>query len=195
MLIQIVLLFITLLILPGYFIYELWTGKETSKFKWLMKALYSSAFLLYVFLAGRWDWLSYYLRFVWVAIFAIALILSYRRVRALPFFATDRRSEWRSASGEGFTLFLFLGFLIVTARGYFHAKTPVHLAFPLRDGRYYIAHGGNSSLLNYHNQNRAQRFALDIVALNTAGTRTLGIYPSDVNRYVIFGKNIYSPCD
>jgi hypothetical protein len=62
MLIQILLLFITLLILPGYMIYELWKGREASKFKWLIKAFYSSAFLIYVFLAGRWDWLNYYLR-------------------------------------------------------------------------------------------------------------------------------------
>jgi hypothetical protein len=195
MFIQILLLFITLLILPGYIVYELWKGGENSKFKWLIKAFYSSAFLLYVFLAGRWDWLSYYLRFVWIAVLALALILSYRQVHALPFFATDRRSEWRGISSYVFTLLIFLGFLLVALRGYFYAEEPVRLTFPLRDGRYYVAHGGNSQLLNHHNPSPAQKYALDIVALNAAGTRVLGIYPSDVNKYVIFGKDIYSPCD
>ena len=127
MLIQITLLFVTLLLLPGYIVYELWMGKETSKFKWLIKALYSSAFLLYIFLAGRWDWLSYYLRYVWIAILILALIFSYRQVYAQPFFATDRRSEWRGISSYVFTLLIFLGFLLVAFRGYFYAEEPVRL--------------------------------------------------------------------
>jgi hypothetical protein len=132
---------------------------------------------------------------VWVAVLILALILSYRQVRALPFLASDRRSEWRGISSYVFTLLIFLGFLLVALRGYFYAEEPVRLTFPLRDGRYYVAHGGNSSLLNHHNPSPSQKYALDIVALNAAGTRVLGIYPSDVNKYVIFGKDIYSPCN
>jgi hypothetical protein len=193
--IQIIILFISLLVLPGYFIYELWKGQDTSKFKWLIKAAYSSAFLLYIFLAGRWDWLSYYLRFVWIGLLVLALVISSRRIQALPFFANHGQSLWQSMIGDGFTLLLFLSFLIVTVRGYFHTEEPVCLRFPLRDGRYYIAQGGNSQLINYHNRNRSQRYALDIVALNRAGIRALGIYPSDINKYVIFNSNVYSPCE
>ena len=145
--IQIIILFVRLLILPGYFIYELWKGQETSKFKWLIKALYSSAFLLYIFMAGRWDWLSYYLRFVWIIFLVLALFISYRRVHTLPLFVNQGQSLWRTMSGELVTLLLFLVFLIVTIRGYFYAEEPVRLTFPLRDGWYYVGQGGNILLV------------------------------------------------
>lgn len=195
MLIQIILLFTTHLIVPAYLLYELWKKPEASKFKWLMKGLYSTAFLLYIFLAGRWDWLSYYVRYLWILLLVLVLIISYQQVRSLPSFAGNRRSEWQGVGGYVFTLLIFLGFLVMTIRGYFYTDEPVSLTFPLRDGWYYVAQGGNSPLINYHNSNPAQQYALDIVALNAAGGRTSGIYPSDITRYVIFGKNVYSPCD
>jgi len=72
---------------------------------------------------------------------------------------------------------------------------PVHLAFPLHHGWYYVAQGGNSSRLNHHNTDRAQQYALDLVELNAAGIRAMGVYPSEVDRYVIFGETVHSPCD
>lgn len=195
MLIQITLLFATLLILPGYFIYALWRGQEKSQLEWFVKVLYTGAFLFYIFLAGRWDWLSYYLRFAWLALFAVALIISYRRIRDVPIFVSLDRPRWLGLGSNLIVLLLFLGALTITIRGYFYADQPVRLAFPLQDGRYYIGQGGNSSLLNYHNSNQAQQYALDIVAINAAGMRVRGIYPSDVERYVIFGDTVHSPCD
>jgi hypothetical protein len=194
MLIPIITSFVTLLILPGYFIYELWKGKEASKFRWVLKALYSSAFLLYLFLAGHWHWLSFYLRFIWLALLVAAIAISYWKVRETSFFIDSSR-KWQGTREYIFTLLVFLGFLAVVIRGYFYTDEPVRFTFPLRDGRYYVAHGGNSLLVNYHNVNRAQRYALDIVAIDATGLRARGVYPSDVSRYQIFGKRVYSPCD
>ena len=195
MLISIISVFLIHLILPGYFIYSLWRGQKGSKFKWLVQALYSSAFLLYIFLIGNWAWLSYYLRYAWLALLVVVLAISYRRIRHAPFYIHGSRSEWRSTGVELFILLVFVAFLLLTVRGYFYADEPVHLAFPLDEGWYYVGQGGNSSLLNYHNTNRTQQYALDILALNAAGLRALGIYPSDVNRYVIWGERVNSPCD
>lgn len=69
------------------------------------------------------------------------------------------------------------------------------LTFPLEGSVYYVAQGGNSTLLNYHNTNRAQKFALDVVELNAAATRAAGIYPSRSSRYAVFGAEIHSPCE
>lgn len=195
MLIQIIILFTTLLILPGYFIYALWRGQEKSQMEWLVKVLYTGAFLFYIFLAGRWDWLSYYLRFAWLALFAVALIISYRRIRDVPTLIPLDRQRWLGLASNLVVLLLFLGVLTITIRGYFYADQAVRLAFPLQNGRYYIGQGGNSSLINYHNSNQAQQYALDIVAINAVGMRVRGVYPSDVERYVIFGDTVHSPCD
>lgn len=94
-----------------------------------------------------------------------------------------------------------LEFVIATAvagyvlRGYFYSRESVQLEFPLHDGRYYIGQGGNNFLINAHKTNAAQKFALDIVELNSLGLRVQGIYPSELDRYEIFGETIYRPCD
>lgn len=195
MLIQLTMLLITQLFLPGYLLYDLWMRRGTSKFRWLIKLIHHSAYVFYIFLAGRWDIPGFYLRYVWVILFALVALVSYRQARALAFHVQDRRMEWEIAGRYVFTFLLFLLFLSASIRGYFPTEEPVPLTFPLRDGRYYIAQGGSSQILNRHYPVPFQRYALDIVALNSAGLRAPGIYPSDVNRYVIFGRELYSPCD
>ena len=61
---------------------------------------------------------------------------------------------------------------------------------PLRNGWYYVAHGGNSTLVNHHNSNRAQQYALDLVALNAWGARVPAILSTELESYVIFGETV-----
>ncbi len=194
MLIAIIQVFAFHWIMPAYIVYALWCGREKSRIIWLLKALYTCLFILFIFLAGRWDWIGYYLRFVWLALLAAALVVSWRRSRGELFLVQDGRRNWMSLAGNMIIVLLFLGFLALSVRGYFYADEPVGLAFPLRGGRSYIAQGGNSSQLNYHNKSRSQRYALDITALNMGGVRALGLYPSDLGRYVIYEAPVYSPC-
>lgn len=195
MLVPIVILFVTQLILPGYLIYSLWNGREHSRVTWLLKLLYSVAFLLYILLTGRWDWLSYYLCYLFPILFVVATVVSYRRVRALPFFSHSGSARWWNSAGALLTLLLFGGFLGWTIRGSFYAEAPVRLALPLRDGWHYVAQGGNSTFVNYHNRSQAQQYALDLVELNALGARARGVYPTSLEGYVIFGETVHSPCD
>lgn len=178
--------------IPSYFIYVLWKGKETQKLDWLIKLLYSGAFIGYMVLSGSWDWFSVYLRPLLLVAYVVAAVISYRRIRTLPF-AQDGL-EWRHSGGI-FVLLVFAGFLGFAVRGYFYPSEAVNVAFPLRAGQYYIGQGGNSPLLNYHNTHLSQRYALDIVALNAAGRRSSGFYPNEVEQYVIYGDVVHSPCD
>jgi hypothetical protein len=195
MLIQILLLFVTQLILPIYFIYSLWNGREHSRFQWLLKVLYGGAFLLYIFLAGRWNWLSYYLRYLSPLLFVAAAIVSYRRVKALPFFAYTGGARWWNNGGALLSLLVFLGVLAWATRRFFYADEPVRLTFPLEDGWYYVAQGGNSTRINYHNSSNAQQYALDLAELNAIGAQAWGIYPDALDRYAIFGETVHCPCD
>jgi hypothetical protein len=79
-------------------------------------------------------------------------------------------------------------------QGYFFDGESVQLSFPLKQGTYYVAHGGNSTALNYHNDNPTQRYALDVVKLNAAGTRANGLYPRSLANYAIWEETLYSPC-
>jgi len=71
----------------------------------------------------------------------------------------------------------------------------IDVSFPLRNGAYYVAHGGNDATINYHHNHTAQRFALDIVKLNRFGTRASGIYPKLLARYSIFNDPVLSPVE
>lgn len=195
MLLRILLLFFALLLVPTYLIYTLWHGQSRSKFAWLVKLLSNGAYLLFIVLIGNWAWLSHYLRHAWIALFVVAAVASYRRVRALPFHAQGGRAAWRGQRGALLELLVACALLAYTFSGYVYGDTPVRLVLPLRHGQYYVAQGGNSFILNQHHGNRAQRYALDILALNSIGARASGIYPSGLKRYVIFGETVYSPCD
>ncbi len=54
------------------------------------------------------------------------------------------------------------------------------LSFPLQEGVSYVAQGGSSPGLNYHNVDRAQRYAVDVGQLEAVGTRAWGLYPADL---------------
>lgn len=195
MIISILILLGSHVLLPLYFFYTLWQTHENDKFGWLVKALISGVFITYLFIAGRWDWLSVYLRYVYVAVYAVLMVVSYRRIRQRPFFAENGRSPWRRHGWALLELALFIAFVAYTASGFFYNDDPVRLALPLEDGRYYVGQGGNNPVLNAHNRNQTQKYALDITEINAAGRRAPRIYPSDPEQYVIFGETIHSPCD
>lgn len=118
-LIQIILQFVTHLFLPGYLLYDLWKQPGVSRFKWLVKGIHHSSYVFYIFLAGRWDIPGYYLRYMWVVLLILAALISYRQVRALTFYADERRTEWEIAGRYAFTFLLFLLFISASLRGYF----------------------------------------------------------------------------
>ena len=69
------------------------------------------------------------------------------------------------------------------------------LEFPLKDGLFYVAHGGSSNLSNYHGRfARSQKYALDITQLNPLGVRAKGLAPHQLDHYRIYGATVRSPC-
>jgi hypothetical protein len=185
---------LTQLLLPLVLLYDLGRVRERSRLAWLVKAAYTAELTLFVFVAGRWDWTSYYLRYATVGLLVGTVIAAYPRVRRLPSWGRERPA--RSALMGGIVINVFLlALLLLAVRGRFYDGDPVRLAAPLRDGAYYVAHGGDSSLVNHHNTHRAQRYALDIVQLNRYGARAWGLFPSDLDRFVISGASVHSPCD
>ncbi|MFQ5891355.1 MAG: M23 family metallopeptidase [Candidatus Methanofastidiosia archaeon] len=195
MLFSIVMLIIGHLFIPFIFIIWLWRGKDKSKIDWMVKLLVVGTFVVYIFLVGRWDWLSYYLRFILIALFLIAAYKSYLRTKDLAFFSRKDLKGWFTTAINLFVLLIFVFSNIFALKGYFYYEKPVELSFPLKNGVYYVTHGGNNFIINYHNVDRSQKYALDIVKLNKFGTRAKGFYPAELTKYAIFGDTLYSPCD
>jgi len=88
-----------------------------------------------------------------------------------------------------FVSLLFFVFLFKVIAGRKTKETPLVCNFPLKNGNYYIAHGGASKIINHHHHHHhhyylvgAQRYALDIMKLNKFGFRCKGVYPSKSDR-------------
>jgi hypothetical protein len=136
----------------------------------------------------------YFFRFVLVSLFAMVSYKSLIKARSLPFYPPRKFKNYLSLGIRTLVILLLLGVLSTyIPQGYFFNGKPIRLFFPLKNGIYYVGHGGNSPTINYHNNSPAQQYALDIVKLNTLGTRANGLYPRSLANYAIFGETLYSP--
>ncbi len=192
----VVIMLVCQVALPVYLIRSVWRARQDTRAVWWLAVASAGAYVTAFFLIGRWDWFSYYLRFALVALFVTATGAGLRRARALPRRVNGRRGS-RSAMASALTVAAVMTWFTGNALlGLRHEPDePVRLALPLANGAYYVAHGGDSSLLNHHNGHPAQRYALDIVQLNVYGARAGALFSTDVHQYAIFGAPVYSPCD
>lgn len=151
--------------------------------------------MLFVFNTGRWDWVSYYLRYILSAIFFISALFSYKKVKTSPFFKQLNYKRYISLSIIIALTIVYSKNNFSTIKGFLINEKPLELEFPLKNGTYYISQGGNSIHINHHYSYPPQKYALDIKKLNEFGTRAKGIIPKQLSRYEIFEDIIYSPCD
>lgn len=111
---------------------------------------------------------------------------SVQRLRHLPF--------GHSLGGVYIAVLLLVGvtaLLVKRRRHSWGAALSEPLAFPFRDGIWYVGQGGGRSL-NHHFSIPEQRGALDLVALLPAGgSRRSG---KGLDAYVAYGAKLYSPC-
>jgi hypothetical protein len=80
----------------------------------------------------------------------------------------------------------------------------VALGFPLGPGRYLVANGGNSVLVNAHLKTndgdprfrkwRGQSHGVDLIGITALGFHARGLQPSDPRAYVIHGAAVIAPC-
>lgn len=183
-----------LLALPALLLGRLWRARHQSRAEWLLAVLATGSYLLYIVVAGRWDWFSYGLRVLVPVAFLLAIGRSWRKVRQRP---RVRRLRPRELPGLMlvFALFVALSYAAVQALGgYSYQGDTLRLAFPLRAGVYYVGGGGASRFINHHHALPPQAYALDILRLNPWGARARGISPVELTRYAIFGDTLFAPC-
>lgn len=182
------------LILPAIFIYSLWKGEFHSKLEWMIHLLSTTMIILWLFQSGRWDWIGYYFRFIWLILLIIAIYRSWKKMRSLPFRIKLSGKQKLSIGIYLVLLFVFGMYNVFVISSYSTQEKAIELSFPLKNGTYYIGQGGNHVQMNYHNAYPPQKYALDIVKLNNFGTRANGLYPKDLGNYTIYGDELYSPC-
>jgi hypothetical protein len=143
---------------------------------------------------GFWSIFGPICRYAVVFGLIAGLIVGIRRLRTAPVFACTNKKQWALVS-----LWLVLGLVnlsglpeVLKARTF--EGPAIEMTFPLATGTYSVFHGGSAGSLNHHAVVSAQRYGLDIIALNTWGTRASGIFPESLSDYEVFGKTIVAPC-
>ncbi len=192
---SVIVTFLTIAV-PLLFTAWLWKGKYKSRVDWLLRVLVSVAVIVFFLLGGTWAFVSIWLKYAVKALFIFAAIKTFPRLEDRKIFGKRDSKGKVSYTGRIAVLavFLFLDFLVI--KGGFYKGETIDLSFPLRDGRFLIAQGGASPITNYfHNSDPSQKFALDIVKLNSLGNRANGFFPDELSRYKAFGEVVYSPCN
>lgn len=195
MVLSISLIFVDLLILPAIFILWLTKRNYKSKIDWVFQFLFTATYLLFIFNTGRWDWVSYYMRYIVSAVFFISAFFSYKKAKTGPFFNQINYKRYISLSILIVLAIVYSKNNISTIKGFYINEKPLELVFPLKNGTYYISQGGNSIHINHHYTYPPQKYAVDIKKLNAFGIRTKGIIPKQLSKYEIFKDNLFSPCD
>ncbi|MEI6683516.1 MAG: M23 family metallopeptidase [Bacteroidota bacterium] len=169
-------------------------GNGKSKIGLIFNLLTVWLYFIFIFFTGRWDFLSCFLRYIFLFLLTVATIRAMMQFNRLVLFDQKNIWGWVKFAGEFlFSLLLIWGCLEVVG-GFSTAEKGIDLAFPLTEG--YIGQGGSSELINYHHSDTtSQQYALDIVKLNSWGMRAQGLLPGDLTKYAIYGDTIFSPCD
>lgn len=183
------------LFLPAAFIISLWNGAYQSKIEWFGQCMVTLLCITWLFFSAPWDLFSYYFRFIWLILLLFAVYISWKKARALPVRVKFNRSQKWSIGINGVLILVFGFYNVLVFNGFTTQDQAIELEFPLKNGAYYVGQGGNNVQINYHNAHLKQQYALDIVKLNKMGVRTAGIYPKELDKYVIFGEELTSPCN
>lgn len=183
-------IFITTL-LPAYFIFVLYVQKNTNNFvKYLSIAVYALLFAILFFVA-RWDSFYYPLRYIFPTLFlAVAILVA---LRPLTPEKSEKKSSKSSMYGLSAGVVLLAAGLVYTLMATVTPKDSFNIASPLRDGSYIVGHGGDATIINYHNYHKKQRYALDFVGYQAFNNPFKD--KKDLASYSIYGAKIYSPCD
>ncbi|MEL6962242.1 MAG: M23 family metallopeptidase [Pseudomonadota bacterium] len=191
-----ILQIVVLLVVPLWFAIWLAFYRSPSRIALYAKSLLIAVFLAFLFLIGRWDIVGIWFRYLWIGVYVLALGWALFRYHGTPILP-----EWAPRPIISLTVTMTL--IVVFANAVWTLRNnasfegdPVDLAFPIRETRWYAAHGGSAPAMNHHHHAdlRAQNYALDIVGLNSFGTRAKGLLPTSLNAYAIFGRDVVAPC-
>lgn len=180
--------------MPLVYAVRVWRLDEPSLRAWLLVIGETLAFVGFILLLARWDMAGLYTRSLLAAALVAAIVFSWTRHRRRPWRA-EGESLWRRRWPNALFLVGFAGVLGYVVPATLPNADARSIASPLGAGHFIMAHGGGNTLINYHASHKAQRHAVDIVALNGSGFRVAGILPDDPAQYAIFGVSVVSPCN
>lgn len=174
-------------------------GKTASVAHYAFRALWSVVYVLTITAAGvGWGSFGMWLRPTLMIATLVAMAVGIARTAFAkpPLITLDTwRQRVELIVSAGLFALLFSSMRELASRRVFNEQ-PVTLRLPLSSGDYAVLHGGSKESMNHHAPVPAQRYALDIVALDGMGKRAQGLgWPDALSGYASFGKPVVAPCD
>jgi len=170
--------------------------KYRNNYQFVFHFFGSLASATFVFLAGGWAYISFWLRWVFLVLYLAGCVYM--------FIKRSRATAGKKGIGKWYYIVPRLAFTLVMClavfaflSGRFYQGKAVDLKFPFKKGSYYIMQGGASRLTNPAHRNFSLSkygFAMDISKLYQSGNRADGISPTHVEDYAIYGDTVFSPC-
>lgn len=175
--------------------------RRQSKTAYLINVLLSIWFFYLVYTYIPWSWYgSAYLKYLYGIFYIIALVLSIKYARHIDKAQLNLFFKIVKYVLKGILIFFMI---IVTYIDISSRIEPtekyINLAFPLKNGNYYIHSGGNNVLLNDHlglNMIFLHK-AFDICKLGKLGSTGVSLFlKTEKNEDVfMFSDSVFSPCD
>ena len=199
------LIFIAQLLAPLALVLWLWLAPPRSRLGWATQLTGSLVLLAASARAGLWLFPPWWTPHTGAMLLLAAVLWHWQRAPALSA-VPARGSDW---------LVVLLFAVLTGTAGYVGIRTiagarppavsPVSLDWPLTGGPWLVVNGGNDLLLNAHLESllsddprfipwRGNRWAVDVVALDTIGLRADGFLPADPSRYRSYGMPVLAPC-
>ena len=179
-------------------------GRDTNIVAWGLKHVAAWTYIYATGIAGLWLLVPWYVPHI-LMVLSISLAARTLPVAFRLWRPPENRRQWLGLTTRAGATVIGAGILWVAVQGRTPPSgTPVELTFPLRAGHYYIANGGSTELVNTHlklltgerfRRYRGAAYGVDILGLNTLGSRASGLAPRDPAQYAIFGDAIYAPCE
>jgi hypothetical protein len=178
--------------LPLNCIYQLRLIPQHNLTAWIIAFSIAGSYTFCVYYTGAWGWFGKATRYALPALLAILTVTTFPYTNSG--ITASRLLDLQPILSLIVAAILMM-FAVLTLIGRRLNIPAIELSFPLHAGNYVIAQGGSSWIINFHALNQSERYALDILKLNSIGIRARGLYPADPKRYAIFGTEVFSPCD
>lgn len=172
-----------------------------------LQLLSVTAILLGIGLAALWTMPPYWVPYVYGLFLALIIVrhLAAGRVTPSALWSAGRVNTVMIVAAVGLGLAgSYLSALALKGRSLPDSEI-VDIAPPFGPGRYLVAHGGSTEMVNIHLRTldpsierfrpwRGQSRALDIFKITPAGLHVDGLWPADPARYETFGAPVLAPC-
>lgn len=179
-------------LIPVFLMSYLVMKKRANRMHVIIFSCLTLTYCLDLFFVGAWSHslFGYFSRYALLLAMSICLVLAFSKLKKQN---VESASQLKFSSKTLLAIIpcFLIGLFSWETYGTLQAKKrpseTLNLSFPLKGNNFCITHGGQTLDINHHSNVSAQKFALDIVQLNSWGFRKHESEP------FIEGSNVFSP--